>query len=149
MRRASADLVLSLGADGAYGHPDHLAVHRWVAEAAAGLDEPPLVLFAAFPRGLFLPQYEKCLASGVMGDPPLLPADEVGVDAPDVRIDVTAVREVKLEAIAAHRTQLPHGLPEALFPPGLVAALLDEEWFAVSGPKERLPELLTALQAAG
>jgi LmbE family N-acetylglucosaminyl deacetylase len=133
MRRAGADVVLGPGLDGAYGHPDHLAVHRWIAEGVEALEEQPLVLFAAFPEGLFVPQYEKCVASGIMGDPPQLGHGEVGLGEPDLRIDVESARDLKLAAIGAHRSQLPAGEPRALFPPGIVDRLQAEEWFTVGG----------------
>lgn len=121
------ELVLALGADGAYGHPDHIAVHRWVQAALRGRELQ--TLYAAFPRGLFLPQYEKCIS--MMGQPPSPAEGEIGVDSWDVDVDVLWVREAKLSAIAAHRSQLPGGEPEALFPPGLVAATLTPERFVV------------------
>ena len=149
IRRANADVVLSLGADGAYGHPDHVAVQRWVAEALEGLEEPPPGVFAVFPRGLFIPQYKKCVASGIMGDPPTLQPGQIGVDAPDLRISVGAVRDLKLRAIAAHRSQLPGGVPEGLFPPGIVDSLLDEEWFVAPQDHEGVSELVRALAPPG
>ncbi len=77
IREVEPQVVLTLGADGAYGHPDHLAVHRWVREAWEASDcTGPALLLAAFPRGLFRAQYEKCVASRVMGDrPEVMPAD--------------------------------------------------------------------------
>ncbi|MCC6385933.1 MAG: PIG-L family deacetylase [Dehalococcoidia bacterium] len=126
------DAVLALGADGAYGHPDHLAVYRWVLTAWERLPEPrPALLFAAFPRGLFLPQYEQCI--GMMGDPPNPPASAIGVTRWDEEVDIRAVAATKLAAIAAHRTQLPGGDPRAIFPPGIVDALLEREWFTHAG----------------
>lgn len=129
VQRVEPELVVTLGPDGAYGHPDHIALHRWVMEAwrAMPASKPPL-LYAAFPPGLFLPQYEKCL--GMMGDPPDPPASAIGAGPRPYAVDIRAVREAKLASIAAHRSQLPGGDPEALFPPGIVAALLEEEWFA-------------------
>jgi LmbE family N-acetylglucosaminyl deacetylase len=127
LRHLEPDLVLTLGPDGVYGHPDHIAVYRWVKaawEAAPG--RPPLLL-AAFPRGLFLPQYEKCI--GMMGDPPDPPREAIGTDSYDYEVKISTVREQKLAAIAAHRTQLPRGNPRALFPKGVVDALLDVERF--------------------
>ena len=129
IRRARPDLVLAPGRDGAYGHPDHLAVHRWVQEAVDSLDDVPPVLFAVFPRGLFVPQYEKCVAAGIMGDPPPFERGEIGIESPDYRVNVSAVRERKLASIGAHLTQLPGGDPEAMFPAGIVEATLDEEWY--------------------
>lgn len=121
------DLLLSLGPDGAYGHPDHIAVHQWVTRAWSALDEPPPLLFAAFPPGLFVPQYEKCVASGVMGASPALTPGDIGSRDAHYEVDIRARSEAKLRAIAAHRSQLPGGAPHALFPPGIVDALLEAE----------------------
>lgn len=142
------DLVLTLGPDGAYGHPDHLALHRAVVAAVEAMPDPPALLFAAFPRGLFLPQYELCRP--ILGDPPALAAADLGVESPDFRIPIGPAASAKLAAIAAHRSQLPGGEPEALFPPGIVGALLAEEWFLLHRPADmrRVAPLLFALEAA-
>lgn len=137
IRERQPALVLSLGADGAYGHPDHLALHRWLSTAVAGLgaDAPP-VLYAAFPRGLFLPQWELCI--GMMGDPPSPSASEIGTDQFDHEFDVVAYASRKRAAIAAHVSQLPGGDPANLFPGEIVPALLAREWFTGS-PEFRPP----------
>lgn len=123
-------VVLSLGADGAYGHPDHLATYRWVIRAWQSMREVrPALLLAAFPAGLFLPQYEKCAAGGLDCVPPALVPGGPGPDSPHYSIAITAVRDAKLAAIAAHRSQLPGGDPGALFPPGIISALLESERF--------------------
>lgn len=128
LQREAPDLVLALGADGAYGHPDHLAVFRWVVAAHASLARPASrLLFAAFPRGLFLPQYRRCV--GMMGLPPRPPASAIGVAAWPCSLDIRAVAHLKLAAVAAHRSQLPGGDPYAVFPPGILAALMEEERF--------------------
>jgi LmbE family N-acetylglucosaminyl deacetylase len=128
IRRVQPDLVLSLGADGAYGHPDHVVLHGWVQQAWESLPAPrPALLFAAFPPGLFLPQYEKCIH--MMGLPPRPAAAEIGAATWHYEVDIRAAAEVKLASIAAHRTQLPGGDPESLFPAGIVAALLATERF--------------------
>lgn len=124
------DLVLALGPDGAYGHPDHLAVYRWIVKAWESLPRPgPAVLFAAFPPRLFLPQYQKCFTGGLFGVPPVLRPGDIGTAAAHYEVSIASVREQKLAAIAAHRSQLPRGEPEALFPPGIVRALLETERF--------------------
>ena len=136
LRSEHPDLVLSLGADGAYGHPDHVAVYRWALAAWEALTGPrPVLLFAAFPRGLFLPQYEKC--RGMMGDPPDPPPAAIGAAPHDLGVDITALRAQKLAVIAAHRTQLPGGDPFALFPLGIVERLLDCERFALAPGVDR------------
>ena len=122
------DLVFALGEDGAYGHPDHIAVYKWVRAGWESLgDGAPPLLLAAFPRGLFLPQYELCI--GMMGNPPEPRRDLIGATEADYRVEIGDVRETKLAAIRAHRTQLPGGKAEALFPRNIVQRLLGREMF--------------------
>lgn len=125
----SPGLILTLGEDGAYGHPDHIAVHGGVRDAwrAPGPHRPPL-LFAVFPRGAFLPQYEKCI--DMMGDPPSPPPGAIGAEPWHYEVDVSSILPLKLAAVSAHRTQLPGGDPHALFPPGVLTAVLTTERFA-------------------
>lgn len=137
-------LVLTLGADGAYGHPDHLAVHRWVVEAWKAMgDGAPALLFAAFPKGLFVPQWEKC--RDMLGEPPNPPAEALGTARPDIALAITEVADRKLAAIGSHRSQLPGGDPLAIFPPGIVAATLREEWYSVGHFTEGLEEMLRGM----
>ncbi|MEX1104339.1 MAG: PIG-L family deacetylase, partial [Dehalococcoidia bacterium] len=68
VRASGPDTVATLGRDGAYGHPDHIALHRAVEAVFASAGEDTALLFPVFPKGLFLPQYQKCMA--MMGDPP-------------------------------------------------------------------------------
>lgn len=146
IEESGAAMILALGADGAYGHPDHLAVYRWVVRAWQERPEPrPPLLLPAFARGLFLPQYERCV--GMMGDPPSPPREAIGALAAEYAVDIRRVASRKRAAVAAHRSQLPGGDPEALFPRGIVAALMAEERFTdASGARsERTAELLAAL----
>jgi LmbE family N-acetylglucosaminyl deacetylase len=124
---AAPDLVLTLGADGAYGHPDHVAVHQWVVSAWERRHRAFPLLFPVFPKGLFLPQWAK--VGKKLGDPPDPPAEAIGADSFDYEVSISSVRSRKRAAIAAHRSQLPGGDPEALFPPGIVRELLDVERF--------------------
>ncbi len=126
--RETPALVATLGADGSYGHPDHLAVYRWVLAGWRSLTAPPPLLLAAFPRGLFLPQYEKCI--GMMGSPPEPPAAAIGAAAWHYELDIREAADLKLAAVRAHRSQLPGGDPEALFPPGIVRRLMAVERFS-------------------
>ena len=144
LRDLRPDVLVTLGPDGAYGHADHIVLWELarLALAAAQTGEAALPdvrhLSAAFPAGFFLPQWQRMSAEPdgalVNHSPPSL-----GVAASDVALRVRPARERKREVIGAHRSQLPDGTPESLFPDGLVEALLTEEWFAVaSGPA--LPE---------
>lgn len=139
------DVVLTLGPDGAYGHPDHIALHRWVAHAWQASNRACALLFPVFPPGLFLPQYEKCI--GMMGDPPNPSRDAIGGNVWDYAVSIREVRDQKLAAVASHRSQLPGGHPEALFPPGIITALLDVERFedAAGGAQPEVSVLLASV----
>jgi len=147
IREHRPDVVLSLGRDGAYGHPDHLAVFRWVTEAMAAADDAPALLLAAFPAGLFLPQYELCRSVGVLGDPPVLEPGDLGGGKVHYRVPIGGTAGQKLAAIAAHRTQLPDGDPRALFPPGIIDGLLSIECFedASGRANQRIATLIAQL----
>ena len=90
---------VTLGHDGAYGHPDHLAVHRWVTGAwsAGPASRGGTLLYPVFPRGLFLPQWEKC--RHMLGEPPDPPAEAIGSDSFHYEVDIRAVRETKRASI--------------------------------------------------
>ena len=134
LRETGAEVTVTLGGDGAYGHPDHVALHRAVETVFATAGERSALLFAVFPKGLFVPQYEKCI--GMMGIPPEPSAEAIGAVAWDWEVDTSSVREAKLASIAAHRTQLPGGDPRAMFPPGIVDSVLDVERYAFAGTPE-------------
>ena len=140
------DLVLALGADGAYGHPDHLAVYYWTKGAVAATGTKPTLLFAAFPPGLMRPQYDLCRTEGVLGEPPSLEASELGDSPPHYVVPIVGAAETKLAAIAAHRSQLPGGDPLRLFPAGVVPQLIEREAF-VDASGAPSPETLSLLQS--
>ncbi len=144
--RHQPDILVTLGPDGAYGHPDHLALHRTICHVVEALPAPPALLFAAFPAGLFIPQYERCRP--ILGSPPAIEPAAIGITTPDFRVPIASVARAKLEAIGAHQSQLPGGDPEALFPRGIVSALLSEEWFLLHRPADmaRVARLLFALE---
>ncbi len=145
------DLILALGADGAYGHPDHIAVYRWITAACRALPIPQLaLLLRSFPKGLFVPQYELCL--GMMGEPPYPPASAIGSEDGErhYRVPVGDLASLRRASIAAHRTQLPRGDPRALFPESIVERILadDEYFFDASGsPQSATRALLEGIAA--
>lgn len=131
-RRFGADALLTFGADGAYGHPDHRAVHE-AAKAAFPATGARRLLCVAYPAGLFAPQYDRMLSTPLAAE--MGAREDLGVSAGTsvVEIDITDYASAKLAAIACHGTQLHDGDPESLFPPGLVRATLEREWFEVAG----------------
>ncbi len=148
IRDVRPHVVLTLGADGVYGHPDHLALHRLVVAAfgaAAGGDRfpsehfgspwrPARLFCAAFPRGMFRPQYDLMTVSPEASSMRGVDPDKLGVEPTDVAaaIDIRAVSVRKLAAIAAHKSQLPDGDPYRLFPGEIVRRLLTTELFTLA-----------------
>jgi N-acetyl-1-D-myo-inositol-2-amino-2-deoxy-alpha-D-glucopyranoside deacetylase len=155
IRSVRPQVVITFGADGVYGHPDHVALHKLVMpafRAAAGgtrfpEDEygpafaPRRLLWTAFPRGLFRPMWEKLLSTDLAPAIRQLDPEKLGVDPGEfaVAVDIRAVAEVKLAALRCHRTQLPDGDPRSVFPAGIVPLLLAVEYFQL-GAGESLPE---------
>lgn len=165
IRELRPHLVLTLGADGVYGHPDHLALHRLLIAAfgaAGGGDRFPQERFgpawaplrlwcAAFPRGMFRAQYDRMQLSGHETAMRGVDPDKLGVEPADVgaAIDIRPYAAAKLAAIGAHRSQLPGGDPRRLFPDEIVRGLLTTELYTlaagqpVSGRVHALDEGLT------
>lgn len=145
IRQVKPRVVITLGPDGVYGHPDHIALHKLVTPAfrSAGggtrfpedlygpAHAPERLLWTAFPRGLFRPQWQKLLSTDLAAAVRAINPEHLGVepDRFDITVAVSSVRQLKLDALACHRTQLPGGDPQAIFPPGIIASLLDVERF--------------------
>ena len=147
LQELAPQVVLSLGPDGAYAHADHLALTDALKQALAWAPGSPRALWAAFPRALFEPQWRR-LTGGA--DAALVPgaAPRLGVDAHAVDLKLLVEATIKRASIEAHRSQLPDGRAESLFPPGIVATLLREEWYQLaSGP--RLPDGPAPPESAG
>jgi N-acetyl-1-D-myo-inositol-2-amino-2-deoxy-alpha-D-glucopyranoside deacetylase len=145
IRAVRPHVVITFGPDGVYGHPDHVALHKLVTPAfrSAGGGtrfpeeefgpawQPARLLWTAFPRGLFRPHWEKLLTTDLAPAVRQVNPDRLGVDPDDfsVTVDISTVAQVKLAAIRCHRTQLPDGDPQSLFPRGIVPLLLSVEHF--------------------
>ncbi len=118
-----AAVVFTLGEDGGYGHPDHLACTRMVQTARFD----GALLEAVFPRGAFAPVH-RALRRFIQLE---RTTDELGTsrDRVDHIVSIAASREQKLASIGAHRSQLRGDDPRSFLVDGLIDALLDEEWF--------------------
>ena len=137
LRRARPHVVVTLGVDGVYASLDHQAWTAAVYAAVRACADPPRLLHAVFPRGLFLPVWRALRRR--RGDRIVAEVDpqSLGVGAADaeLRVDVRPARDRKLAAIAAHRSQLVDGDPLTFLRRGIVEQLLDEEWYVVAhGP---------------
>jgi LmbE family N-acetylglucosaminyl deacetylase len=140
LREENADLLLSYDENGAYGHRDHVQVHRVGAVAAelAGVR----VLEATVPRELAWPVFNvfRRLRLAVRHDPAAIRAGFTPRAAITHRVNVRRYARVKQAAIAAHASALPGtgrsaplkrlmlALPAPVF--GLVFGI---EWYAEPG----------------
>ena len=133
LRAMSVDVVLTMGRDGAYGHPDHVACSVALSRAVAALVKPPTVLHVAFPAGLF-DELRRRLRRAAL---PLEPVPPDGA-SPDYAVRTRDFASHKLDSLAAHRSQLIDGNARNFLLPGLMGALLEEELFQhVAGPAPR------------
>lgn len=132
LARARPDLVVTLDADGAYGHRDHVAWTAIVADAVRAVDAPPRLLHTAFPRGHFAKLWALGRRAGAVVE---LDPQRLGMDvaSADLHLDVRAQAARKLAACAAHDSQLdlaPGSFFRRLFTP-----LMNDEWYTVAaGP---------------
>jgi hypothetical protein len=65
----------------------------------------------------------------MMGDPPSPAPGEIGGSEWHYDVPIEEVARVKLRSVGAHRSQLPGGDPEAIFPPGIISSLMESERF--------------------
>ncbi len=137
---ATCDTVLTLGADGVYGHRDHTTTTRWLRIALGLLATSgapvPEALGVVFAPGLF----DTTWASFAKRRPELAVADwvargrgtPVGSEAREV--DIRSVEDIKRRAIRAHASQLRGPDETAFFVPGTFPHLMGHERFERLAP---------------
>ncbi len=92
LREESVDVLLTYDANGGYGHPDHVQVHR-VGAAAAALARTPRVLEVAVS-----PRVARVMKPRHVSLAPVSPVTVV--------VDVREHLDAKVSAMRAHRSQL-------------------------------------------
>lgn len=164
LRAVRPHVVVTLGADGVYGHPDHVALHRMVLPAfrsAAGAsrfpDEeygpswaPARLFWTAFPRGHFRSVWERLLDGDLADGVRQMDPEKLGVpdDQFHAVIDVADYVKQKLAAIQSHRTQVRAGAPYGVFPPGILEPIVAVERFTLAlgnPPATPWPDLFAGL----
>jgi len=129
MAQVRPDVVLGYDADGGYGHPDHIAAHQVMREAARRRGVPR-VLAVVRPRG--------AMAAAVSALP--VPADlrsptegdlgfEIEDEAVDVAVPVRWWAPVRRAALAAHATQIRVIEGGFALSNGIAQPVLDTEYF--------------------
>lgn len=141
-REFRPEVVITFGPDGGYGHPDHVAVHRYVRlawERAAEPEGPPRKLYLlARPRSALRRLRQKMWELGMVDRPP----DEEEIERfglPDeqvtTRLDIRPYLEIKQQALRCHRTQLAPTSPWLRLPPQEMAELWGYEWFTLAAAR--------------
>ncbi|MCW2762194.1 MAG: LmbE family protein [Marmoricola sp.] len=157
LREEQADVLTVYDAQGGYGHPDHVQVHR-VGVLAAELAGTPVVLEATVDRGRL--QRVASLMRWVPGLSRLVPqtrfaSSYVAHSELTHQVDVRAHLRAKRAALAAHASQATGGgsvrtLALLLRLPGPVLGLaLGREWFRERGrpvPAELLDDVFASLR---
>lgn len=149
LREEGADAITTYDANGGYGHPDHIQVHR-VGALAAELAGTPLVLEVTVDRGKL--QTIARLLAWIPGVRRLIPPDRFG-HAYTARSQITHAVNVrghlraKRAALAAHASQGTGGGSIRTVtlllrvPTWLAAPVLGTEWFREAGRTPGRPPL--------
>jgi N-acetyl-1-D-myo-inositol-2-amino-2-deoxy-alpha-D-glucopyranoside deacetylase len=164
IRELRPRVVITMGPDGVYGHPDHVALHKLVMPAfrsAAGGSrfpeeefgpphEPERLFWVAYPRGHFRPVWERLLSTGLADGVRQVDPERLGVSDEEVHavVDVAEFVPAKLAALRAHRTQISGDDPLSIFPAGILEPLLATERFTLAigdRPPVRLTDLFEGL----
>jgi LmbE family N-acetylglucosaminyl deacetylase len=108
MERYRPEVVVTYGADGLYGHPDHVRAHRITVAASDSTGIPSKVYFVTVTRTALSSRIEAIRADGI--EPPVWLAevprgDGDAVDAVDAVVDCRAVVGVRHRALEAHAGQ--------------------------------------------
>ena len=130
LREERPEVLVTYGADGTYGHPDHRRAH---AATMAALDllaaegwRPAKVYLHAIPRGLVRAVVAAAGANGI--ELPVAVAGMEGTSEDEIttQVDVSDVLDRKLAACTVHHSQMHPGIPLAA-----IAAQLFEAAFAI------------------
>lgn len=141
LREESADVLVVYDANGGYGHPDHVQVHR-VGRRAARLAGTPVVLEATVPADLFLGLLRALrLVGHALGSSAPLGTDRVFSPRRAVthRVRFPGQVAAKRAAMAAHASQRrAEGQARVLdwilrLPAPVFALVFGREWFAQQG----------------
>lgn len=140
MRDVEPDMILTFGADGVYGHPDHIKAHV-TATAATELytaetgGPGPALYYNAVPRERI--QEMAARATGPFAS--MTPEQIAQLGTPSelitTELDISAQYERKMAAVLAHKTQIAPEGPWSDMPAEVVRAFMSVERFRLM-PRE-------------
>lgn len=157
LRRFRPDVVVTFAANGGYGHPDHMTIHRATLAAIAAASEPRefaeqarsgllphrvrKVYFNAFIRERMAEMREEARKLGhdfiPGGNAATIPFEQMGTPLADVTTYVKltdAEYEAKRASMAAHATQMPADSPFASATPEQLRQFMGTEVFQLTRP---------------
>ncbi|MGH2516729.1 MAG: PIG-L family deacetylase [Ktedonobacterales bacterium] len=157
LRRFRPDVVVTFAANGGYGHPDHMAIHRATLAALAAAADPNAfaeqlqgglrphrvrkVYYNAFVRERMIEMREEARKAGhdflPGGNAATIPLEEMGTPMADVTTFVKlddADFAAKQASMAAHATQMPADGPFASATPEQLRQFMGTEVFQLTPP---------------
>jgi len=134
LKEESADVLTIYDAEGTYGHPDHIQVHR-VGLRAAEMAGTPRVLESVVNKDELRRQMDAIVAAGEtppIGGPEI---EQLGISEALIThaIDVRAFLDVKRRAMAAHASQIPEDSFFLTMPPPIFEQAFGTEYFVECG----------------
>lgn len=154
------DVVITFEPNGGYGHPDHIAIHRYARQAFFDAGDPEAypqigdkwqasrLYYTAIPRSFFDEMRQRMIEEGIdSSNLDWLDSDNNRWREEDIDliVDVSGSVEEKWAALECHQTQFG---PDHLFrrlPDRISKELLGREYFALAWPAEKAEGGLSSL----
>jgi mycothiol S-conjugate amidase len=156
MREIRPHVVVTFDPAGAYGHPDHIAIHNHTVKAFHAAADPTYHRSLGEPwqaRRLFYPAIDRDAFEAIADqlkaqgeEPPEwgLGEEEEGFwpqQAVHAKVDIREVFDKKMAALTSHRTQLGPNHPFMRVTRSFLRERFGQEWFELAWP-ERKPDTL-------
>ena len=157
LRRFRPAVVVTFSANGGYGHPDHMAIHRYTLGAVQAAADPARypeqvaaglaphrvrkVYYNGFPRERMLAMRDEARKLGQDfipgGNAATLPIEEMGTPMADITTVVTlndAEYAAKQQSMRAHATQMPADGPFTQATPEQLREYMGRETLVLAPP---------------
>ena len=157
LRRFRPAVVVTFSANGGYGHPDHMAIHRYTLAAVAAAADPARypeqisagmaphrvrkVYYNGFPREQMLAMRDEARKMGQDfipgGNAATIPVEEMGTPMAEITTVVTlndAEYAAKQQSMRAHATQMPADSPFTQATPEQLREFMGRETLVLAPP---------------
>jgi LmbE family N-acetylglucosaminyl deacetylase len=160
IRRHRPEVVITFEPNGGYGHPDHIAIHRYARQAFFSASDPEAyphsgaiweasrLYYTAIPRTFFDQMRQHMIEQGIdTSELDWLDSDKNHWTEEDIDliVDVSGVVDDKWDALECHQTQFG---PDHLFrklPEEVSKSLMGKEYFALAWPEDSYKGSLESL----